>query len=245
VPAHRHAHRLAAPASGEALEGFVEPRARRIIRRDVPDRFAGEFLEPEIGARIEFDDGHALVDHVDEGQEQGPVQPALIEPLRLHIRGGEDDDILGEQGLEQAPEDHRIGDVGDGELVEAQHIGFLRECLRHRFDRVVTLDPARLELLAIGVDAAVHIGHESVEMGPALSAHAEAFKEQIHQHGLAAPHRAPDVKPLDRLARGGAASEQPAERAALAREALFIELRGQFVEPREQARLGRITLDRA
>lgn len=36
-----------------------------------------------------------------------------------------DHTIAAEQALEEVPEDHRIGDVGDLEFVQAQHLGVL------------------------------------------------------------------------------------------------------------------------
>ena len=82
-------------------------------------------------------DPHALLQQGDEGQEERSVQAAFVEPLRLHVGGRDHHDAFGEQSREQAPEDHGVGDVGDGELVEAEHPGLVRRAMprRARSDR--------------------------------------------------------------------------------------------------------------
>ena len=52
------------------------------VGRDMPDRRAGELLQPEIGARVEPDHLHVLLDQRDERQEQRAVEPVLVELAR-------------------------------------------------------------------------------------------------------------------------------------------------------------------
>ena len=47
-----------------------------------------------------------------------------------------------------------------------------------------------------GMDGAVHFGHELVEMSAALGGNGRGGEEQVHRHGLATPHAAPDVEAL-------------------------------------------------
>ena len=49
-------------------------------------------------------------------------------------------------------------------------------------------------------DEAVDLGHEGLEMHPALFRFGGRGEEKVHQHGLAAPHRAPEIDPTRRLA---------------------------------------------
>jgi len=58
------------------------------------------------------------------------------------------------------------------------------------------------------------LGHELVEMRPALVLDRARLKEQVHQHGLAAADLTIDVKAVRR--RGILVAEQPAEQALLA-----------------------------
>ncbi len=54
---------------------------------------------------------------------------------------------------------------------------------------------ARHRLPGVG-DQLVHLGHELVEVQAPLRAKGRRLREQVHQHGLAAPDRAEDVAPL-------------------------------------------------
>jgi hypothetical protein len=83
-----------------------------------------------------------------------------------------------------------------------------------RDDRVVALvlAEARLALgrvaLAPGVDVGVDLGHEGVEVDAALLGDRGAVEEQVHQHGLAAPDRSPQIDAA--LALGLAAEQREA-----------------------------------
>jgi len=55
------------------------------VRRHQPHLDAREFLEPEIGARIQPQHVHMSFDLHDKGQEQRPVQPALVEIVRRDV----------------------------------------------------------------------------------------------------------------------------------------------------------------
>ena len=111
-------------------------------------------------------------------------------------------------------------------------------------DRIVVGDLARFDLLAIRVHALVHLGHELVKMRAAFPLHGACGKEQVHQHGLAAPDVAVDVETLDRLC-GILFREQPAEMRGFARQPV---LRQPLLEPREPRGnrfLRRVALDLA
>jgi hypothetical protein len=181
----------------------------------------------------------------DEGLEQRPVQPVAVKVMRGHVRRRHEHDPLVEQRRKQPRQNHRIGDVGDGEFVEAQHPGFVGQRPRHRRNRVVALGLTRLDGGAVSTDPVVHIGHEVVEMDPPLAVDRRQVVKQVHQHGLAAPDRAVDVQSLDRRLRLAPAREQPAERTRFGCEALGRQVLDQPVEPVGDFFLRAITLHRA
>jgi hypothetical protein len=121
----------------------------------------------------------------DEGQEELPVQPVLVQIVGRPVRGGDHHHAGGEQRLEQPPDDHRVGDVGDLHLVEGTAAAPLRDTgIGDRRDRIVHPGPR----------ASSH---------PACTSCMKAWKctrrsprrlrleEQVHQHRLAAPDARP------------------------------------------------------
>ena len=86
--------------------------------------------------------------------------------------------------------------------------------MRRQRDHVAVGDFATRDVLAIAVDALMHLGHEFVEMGAALVFDRTVLKEHIHQHGLAAADLAMNVEPARR--RLVLVAEQPPEQAQLA-----------------------------
>ncbi len=57
------------------------------------------------------------------------------------------------------------------------------------------------QLLAAAVQAGLHLEHEFVEVHAALLLHRRVGEEEVHQHGLAAADRAPDVEAVRALRR--------------------------------------------
>ena len=113
---------------------------------------------------------------VDERQEQRPVETVLVEIARVHVRCGDHHHLVLEQRLEQPPDNHRVGNVGDVHFIEAQH-----GCLVGDGGRDLGNGIARMRLAGLG-DAVVHLGHELVKMRAALVAVGGCLEEQIHQH---------------------------------------------------------------
>ena len=100
-----------------------------------------------------------------------------------------------EQRLEQPVQDHRVGDVGDVELVEADQPVAPRDALRRarRAGSTVPFSSAQL---------AVHLAHELVEVQPRLALQRHRVEEAVHQEALAAPDAAVHVDAArDRRAR--------------------------------------------
>ena len=80
---------------------------------------------PVILAAVELENVEPLLDEGDEGQKMFALQPVLVEIVGRVVRGGDDDDAVLEQGLEETAEQHGIGDVLDLELVEAEKADLL------------------------------------------------------------------------------------------------------------------------
>jgi hypothetical protein len=187
----------------------------------MPDLAPGQLFQPEVGARGEPRHLHVLLDHRDEGQKQRAIEPAAVEIVRRDVRGGDDHDAEFEQPREQPAEDHRVGDVGDVEFVEAQQPRILGDGVGGQPDRLGVGDLAVLEQIAEMARTLVDVGHELVEMHPALAHHRRRREEQIHQHGLAAADVAVNVEPAHRPVAVVAAREQARERIeAAARHAM-------------------------
>ena len=139
----RNVARPADRVAGQLDPGRVERGVGSRVGGHQPHPDAGELLEPEVGARIEPQHVHVLRDLGDEGQEQRPVQPALVEIVRRDVGGRHHDGAELEQPGEQPPQDHRVGDVGDVKLVEAQQPGLVEDRLRgqRRSRRASTSSP--------------------------------------------------------------------------------------------------------
>ena len=58
---------------------------------------AAGFLQPKIGARVELDNLHALLQQSDEGQEQIAVAAVLVEPLGRRVGGRDHHGAGGEE----------------------------------------------------------------------------------------------------------------------------------------------------
>ena len=227
--------------AGQPKPGGIQRRVGRGIRRHVPDRRAAELLQAKIDARSKPHHLHVRLDQRDEGDEQGAVEPILVEVVRRDVRGRHHHDAVVEQMTEQPAEDH----VGHVELVEAQQPSFLGERCGDRPDRVVARDFAALEPLAPVMNALVHVDHELMKMDAALAHHRARGKKQIHQHGFAAPDLAENVEALERRVRGFAPAEQPAERGRFSRQPVVGEPRLQLHELFGERVLCRITRDLA
>ena len=193
---HVELHRASGVAPRQVGPKLVHPGPRLGAGRREIERLAGHLLQPEIPRRHHLLDVHVPLDQLDEGHEQLAVEAVLVELAGMHVGGRHHDHPGLEQCLEQAPEDHGIGDVRDVHLVEAQEPGIGGDRPRHVRDGVVLNRSARHR------EALRHVRHEGVEMGAAPAGKGGGLVEQVHQHGLAAADGAVDVKPLRRFGVG-------------------------------------------
>ena len=84
------------------------------------------------------------------------LQAVAIELVGLDVRGRGERDAAREQRAEQVAENHRIGDVRDRELVEANDPRLGRELVRERVERLLAVAKA--------LQALVHVGHEAMKV---------------------------------------------------------------------------------
>jgi len=89
-----------------------------------------------------------------------------------------------EHHLEQPPQDNRVADVTDEQLVEAEHADVFAQFPGERLQRIG--GPVELE------QPFVHPAHEVMEV-QTTRRDPQAAVKHIHQPGLAAPHRAPQI----------------------------------------------------
>ncbi len=154
-----------------------------------------------------------LLDQRDERQEGVPPGLPGEQVRGPRVARRHHDDAALEQGLEHPAQDHRVGDVVDLELVEAEQRGLRRDLVRERRDRVVAVRVLPLP----GMDAGVRLLHEAVKMDAPLARDLRRLEEQVHQHGLAAANLADEVEavrpPLRDVVEAALAAEQPGEQA--------------------------------
>src|SRR5713226_8834307 len=100
-------------------------------------------------------------------------------------------------------------------FVETQKPGLVENRRRGEPDHVAVGDLAARDILAKAINPLMHLGHEFVEVRPALVHDRTLLKKQIHQHGLAATDFAMNVEAARRPAI--LIGEQPAQQAVLAR----------------------------
>ena len=181
----------------------------------------------------DFDDIHLGLQQGDEGQEQRTLEPAGIEIVRHGVGGADHDHPAGEQASEQAAPHHGVGDIGDLEFVEAEQADFAGDIPRQYVDGVGMTGGAQR------MQPAVDLKHEGGEMDAALLRFGGGVEEQVHQHGLAASDRTPQVKPArGRRLVGENLAEQPARRRPA------FQLAPQRVQPLGRAQLGAVRRQR-
>ena len=111
-----------------------------------------------ISSTVDIDDLHVPLDCINGGQKALTVESVSIELIRWLVRGRDDHHTLLEHHLEQAPQNDRITDVGNEQLVKTQHPHLFAQlfcqCLQG-VRRAVELEQTN-----------VYPAHEMVEMLP-------------------------------------------------------------------------------
>lgn len=115
-----------------------------------------------------------VLQYSDKRDKVAPLQPILVQIVGTAVARGDHHDALVEQVREQPLQDHRIGNVGDLELVETDQPTVLDDLVGHwscgieGIGLVVTAVHLLLALLLV-VDLLVHLRHERVEVDTALA----------------------------------------------------------------------------
>ena len=224
---------------GQIGEGGFERRPRRRVVRPMIDFPAAHPGQPVVAAAVELDPVEPLPEQCDERQEAVTLQPVFIQAPRWPVRRRDDNGAGLEQRAKQPLDDHRIGDVVDLELVEAQQRRLGGEIGRDLGDGLVGVGAALM------LDALMHIEHEGVEMDPPLLVERGRGEEQIHQHRFAAPDRSPQIDPTGRRV-GPLAEPQPVAPAAPpVLRPVMPQLIVQLLQPGDDALLRRVGMNRA
>ena len=95
-----------------------------------------ELLQPEILRRHQLQHIEMGFDQSDRRHKQLPVEPISIEPCRWHVGRRHHHHLALKQALEQPTKDHRVGDVGDMQLVEAQQPADVGDVVCDARDRI-------------------------------------------------------------------------------------------------------------
>ena len=201
---------------GELEESAAESGGSLRSIRHMPDLHARQTIKAVIRRAVQLDHLQPLLDKVDERHEQLAIEPVLVEVTRWPVGRGDHRHTLVQQRREQPREDHGVGRVVDHHLVEAEQPRLGGDALRDRWDRIA---PA---LLADAADALVHVEHEGMEVDAALRFGGDVVEGEVHQHGLAAPHPAPQVDAAHglRIAPQQLAQQPAASGGELARQAV-------------------------
>ena len=127
---------------------------------------------------------HMRLERGDRRQKALAVVAIGIQLIGRLVGGRYQHHTLLNHQAEQAAEQHGIADIADEQLVEAQHTHLTPQLLGQQAQRVSIA--GQLEL------AAMHPLHEVMEMLPPRR-HPQGVVEAVHQPGLAAPDRPPEV----------------------------------------------------
>ena len=128
--------------------------------------------------------------------------------------------------FKQTPDDHGIGNIGNLHFIEAQQPGFLGKLIGDLADGSL-LRPGLVDNL-----------HEGMEMQALFGPTFDVFKEQIHQHGFAAPDIAMNIEALGHWLWF---TEQAKEAAVFQRRGVSQRV-GEFLQMPDNCSLGIIRL---
>ena len=132
-----------------------------------------------------------ILNQLDRRQEPFALQAIPVKSIRCLVRGSDQCYTAIKQGLQESPEQHRIGDVTYMKFIETDHAGPFGKSICDPVQGICPVFQGR-KLLVDGM-------HEPVEMDAQLVFKREAGKEGVHEVGFAAPHAAPKIKPFDRV----------------------------------------------
>ena len=177
------------------------------------DRQVAQALQPVVDRPVERHDVDLRLEQLNERQEAVPVKPIFVQPLGRPVRGRDHHYAPNEQPFEQAPQDHRVGDVDDMELIEAENT-LLRRDLRGQSLQglLARAVPAQ------AMQAPLYLEHEGVEVHPSQCHAGGGLGEEVHKHRLASAYPAVEVDAARRCRSLRLACEaEPGEQTAAVR----------------------------
>src|SRR5882672_562018 len=172
---------------GDALEVLHQLPVGALAQGRVVDLHALEHLLPIVDAAVDVQDVEARLQQLDGWQEVLALQAVLVQLVGAVVRGEAAHHPEVHSAAEQPAHDHRVGNVVDVHLVEADETVALGDALGERAERVL----AALQLCEL----AVHVAHEVVEVHAALAHQRQAQVEAVHEEALAPADAAPEVDP--------------------------------------------------
>ena len=126
-----------------------------------------------------------FVQQRDGGQDGVAMQAVGVQPVGHVVAGHHENQLVGKERVQQALENHRVGNVRDMEFVEADDGITFGSAACHFVERVGH-GLERFQLL-------VHGPHEFMKMQAGLAFRGQCLEKAVHQEALATPH--PTVHP--------------------------------------------------
>ena len=117
------------------------------------------------------------VEQFNRWQDAAAVQAIGVQIIWHEVGGRDKPNAMIKQRLEQPVQDHRIGDVGDVKLIEANQSVPFSDALAQGIERV----GRALQRGEFSVD----LTHELMKMQPRLASHGDGVKKTIHQKTFA------------------------------------------------------------
>jgi hypothetical protein len=158
-------------------------------------------LQAVIDATIQLEHLGMLLEEGNGGEKERALQAVEIEAVRRGVGGRHQGHAPAEEGAQQAMQQGGVSDVGDHELIQAQHPQVLAAPLRDQFQRVWLARQARHLLM--------QVAHQVMKMEPLFARQGQGLGEPVHQIGLAPPHAPPEIQARDGRRRGRRLEARP------------------------------------
>src|SRR5437879_5334332 len=200
---------------------------RLAARAGVIDLEPLHLAAPVIEPAVDLDQVEPALDQPDRRHEPVALQTVLVEPVGVVVARHAEHDAALHHFLQVAAEDHRVGDVRDVKLVEADQPAAPGGALGERGDRIL----GALQ----SVELAMDLAHEVVEVDAALADQRHAQVEAVHEEALAPPDGAPQVDPFRQRR-----PDQQALQAGVAPRLVGGPLLVQLLQPLDRAPLRRV-----
>ena len=139
-----------------------------------------------VGVAFQRKNLQALVQQGDGGQKAVARQPVGIQFVGGVVGGRHKTDAAVQHSAQHSPQYHRVGNVGDMKLVEADEVVFARQAVGDLRQRVA--------LPFAGLHVRVKAAHELVKVRPHFFFASRVQKKAVHQEAFSASHAAVQVE---------------------------------------------------